>query len=309
MKVLVTGGSGFLGRHLIKQLQQQNIDTVVYDIEMSRDILPEDCTTSATLECIQGDILDYDAIKSAMDGCNVVFHTAAIADLDKTRLLPRKTMEVNVVGTANCLEAAKDSGVNRFLFASSVYTAGKWGSFYRVSKQAGESLCKTFYEEFGLNYTILRYGSLYGRDANHWNFIYTACKALLTKGEYTYISSKDSVREYIHIFDAARETVRIAADPEFANKAVLITGHQRMPIEEFFTMLKEIIGRDVKIHFTPAEQHKHYIITPYSFEVDVPIRINLSSYVDISEGILDCLREVQKELDQEDGMSSKGDRK
>jgi len=208
-------------------------------------------------------------------------------------------MNVNVVGTANCLEAAHNAKITRFLFASSVYTAGRWGSFYRVSKQAGESLCKTYYEEYGLPYTILRYGSLYGRDANHWNFIYGVCKALLTKGEFTYISPQESVREYIHIFDAARETVRISEDKEFENKAVLITGHQRMKIEEFFTMLKEIIGKDVTIRYTPAEQHKHYVITPYSFEVDVPIRVNLTTYVDISEGILDCLREVQKEIDMQ----------
>lgn len=299
MKALVTGGSGFLGSYLVKELVKSNIETVVYDLAPpKKDSDGEDPLPHVTY--IRGDILDYDALCRAMKGCDVVFHTAAIADIDITRKMPRKTMEINVVGTTNCLEAAKEAGVGRFLFASSVYTAGKWGSFYRVSKQAGESLCKTYHDEFGLNYTILKYGSLYGRDANHWNFIYTACRALLTTGEYTYISSKDAVREYIHIFDAARETVRIAGDPAFANKSVLITGHQRMKIEEFFSMLKEIIGKDVKIHFAPASQHKHYTITPYTFEKDVPIRVNLSTYVDISEGILDCLREVQKELDRED---------
>lgn len=298
MKALVTGGSGFLGRHLVKELLRLNYDTIVYDLDNPPEYRALAKGTSP-LKYVIGDILDFETLEKAMKGCDVVFHTAAIADLDKTRLMPRQTMHVNVVGTANCLEAAKNACVKRFLFASSVYTAGKWGSFYRVSKQAGESLCKTFYEEYRLPYTIIRYGSLYGRDSNHWNFIYGVCKALLTKGEFTYISSKDSVREYIHIFDASRETVRISGDPEFANKAVLITGHQRMKIEEFFTMLTEIIGKDVKIHYTPAKQHKHYVITPYSFEVDVPIRVNLTSYVDISEGILDCLREVQKELDNE----------
>lgn len=296
MKALVTGGSGFLGKYLVKELLKRNYDTIVYDLYT----LPEYnaiCKKSSHLTYIKGDILDYTRLEEAINGCDLVFHTAAIADLDKTRTLPRETMHVNVVGTANCLEAAKYNGVKRFLFASSVYTAGKWGSFYRVSKQAGESLCKTFYEEYQLPYTILRYGSLYGRDANHWNFIYGVCKSLLTTGEYKYISSKDSIREYIHIFDAARETVRIATDPEFQNKAVLITGHQRMKVEEFFTMLTEIIGKDVKINYTPAKQHKHYVITPYSFEVDVPIRVNLTTYVDISEGILDCLRTVQEELD------------
>jgi UDP-glucose 4-epimerase len=298
MRSLVTGGSGFLGSYLVKELVKTNHETVVYDLSIPSK---EDARESpfSQVEYIRGNILDYQTLGKAMRDCDTVFHTAAIADIDITRKMPRQTMEINVVGTANCLEAARNAGVGRFLFASSVYTAGKWGSFYRVSKQAGESLCKTYHDEYGLNYTILKYGSLYGRDANHWNFIYTACKALLTTGEYTYISSKDAVREYIHIFDAARETVRIAGDPEFANKSVLITGHQRMKLEEFFSMLKEIIGKDVRIHFAPAEQHKHYNISPYSFEKDVPIRVNLSTYVDISEGILDCLREVQKELDRD----------
>lgn len=306
MKALVTGGSGFLGKHLVKELLKQGHETVVYDLEIPPEF-QENNQSLSNLVYIKGNILDYESLVHAMQDCDVVFHTAAIADLDITRAIPRQTMHVNVVGTANCLDAAKNAGIKRFLFASSVYTAGKWGSFYRVSKQAGESLCKTFYEEYGLKYTVLRYGSLYGRDANHWNFIYGVCKDLLTKGEYTYISPKNSVREYIHIFDAARETVRISRDPEFENKAVLITGHQRMKIEEFFTMLKEIIGKDVKINYTPAEQHKHYIITPYSFEVDVPVRVNLNTYVDISEGILDCLREVQKELDREKNLKPVSD--
>jgi len=298
MKALVTGGAGFLGRYLVKELLKRQYETIVYDLTIPHEYQKK-MNEISHLECIKGDILDYKTLNAAMHDCDVVFHTAAIADLDKTHSMPKETMQVNVVGTANCLDAARECGLKRFLFASSVYTAGKWGSFYRVSKQAGESLCKTYYEEYGLNYTILKYGSLYGRDANHWNFIYSACKSLLTTGEFTYISSKDSVREYIHIYDAARETVRIAEDPNFQNKAVLITGHQRMKVEEFFAMLKEIIGKDVKIHFTPPEKQKHYVITPYSFETDVPVRVNLSTYVDISEGILDCLREVQKELNED----------
>lgn len=296
MKAIVTGGSGFLGKYLVMELLKAHHEVVVYDLAISDELL-ECQKTMPGLSCVAGDILDFETLCRATDGCEVFFHTAAIADLDKARTIPRKTMEVNVLGTVNSLEAARITGVKRFVFASTVYTSGKWGSFYRVSKQAGESLCKTYRDEYGMNYTIVRFGSLYGRDANHWNFIYGVCKTLLSKGEYTYISSKDSIREYIHIFDAARETVRIAQDPEFENKAVLITGHQRMKIEEFFTMLKEIIGKEVQIHYTPAEQHRHYVITPYSFDVDVPVRINLTSYVDISEGILDCLREVQKELD------------
>jgi len=297
MKVLVTGGSGFLGSHIVKELVKNKIDTVIFDKKVPKNINGH-LKESGHFSFIKGDVLDYDALYNAMKSCDIVIHTAAIANLNKARSLPIKTMQINVVGTVNCLEAARNIGVNRFLFASSVYTAGKWGSFYRVSKQAGESLCKTFHEEFGLEYTILRYGSLYGRDANEWNPIYNVLKALLMTNEYTYISSKDAIREYIHVFDAARETVRIAQTPYYANKAVLITGHQRIKVEELFSIIREILGKDIVIHYTPAEQHKHYVMTPYSFQADIPERVNLSTYVDITEGLLDCLREIQKELDQ-----------
>ena len=163
-------------------------------------------------------------------------------------------------------------------------------------KQTGESLCRSFHSEYGLEYTILKYGSLYGRESNHWNFIASVCMDLVTRGEFDYNGSPDAVREYIHISDAARETVRIARDPEFAHKSVLITGHQRMRMREFFDMVQEIMDRKVTIHYAPPERQQHYVITPYSFETEIPVRVNLSRYVDISEGILDCLREAQREV-------------
>jgi len=295
MKALVTGGAGFLGHHLVKELLKHKIETVVYDQVQPPQLLGKEYP-AAMLRCVTGDILDLDRLEKAMDGCDLVFHTAAISDIATARDTPIKSIEINVVGTAKCLEAARRSTVKRFLYSSSVYVSGNRGSFYRVSKQAGESLCKSYHEEFGLEYTILRYGSIYGRETNEWNFLYCVCKALLTTGEFNYPSSPDAVREFIHINDAVRETVRIAQDAEFVNKPVLITGHQRMKIKEFFDMIQEILGRAIKINYTPATQHRHYAITPYSFEAEVPVRINLPAYVDISEGILDCLREVQAEL-------------
>jgi UDP-glucose 4-epimerase len=297
MRALVTGGSGFLGHHLVKELLKHRIQTIVYDICEPSGI-PVEGNIHSICTYVKGDVIDCEKITDAMQGCDYVFHTAAIADVDQARKIPRKTMEVNIIGTTNCLDAARETKVKRFLFASTVYVSGNRGSFYRLSKQTCESLCKTYHEEYGLEYTILRYGSLYGREPNHWNFIYGVCKSLLTNGEFTYTSTPDAVREYIHINDATRETVRIAGDRQFANKAVLITGHQRMKMKEIFDMIQEILGKEVKIHYAPFGKNPHYIITPYSFEIDVPVRVNLSTYVDISEGILDCLKEVQKELDQ-----------
>jgi UDP-glucose 4-epimerase len=302
MKAFVTGGSGFLGRHIVKELLKGDQEAVLYD-RVRSPYLDGGEFDSPSLRVVMGDILDLTALTRAMTGCQVVFHTAALADLDTTRTRPLDTMEINVMGTARCLEAARRCGVGRFLFASTVYTSGHHGSFYRVSKQAGESLCRTYFDEFQLPYTILRYGSLYGREPNHWNFIYSVCKALLTEREFHYASPATAVREYIHINDAARETVRIATDPRLANRAVLITGHQRMTVKEFFDMVQEILGYKVKITYTPKEKTRHYVMTPYSFEMEVPVRVNLSSYVDINEGILDCLRDAKRELDGEKGKA------
>lgn len=296
MKALVTGGAGFVGRHLVRELAKRKIKTTVFD-----QISPVDDEEGKIPGCkyVTGDILDLDSLIKATKGCDLVFHTAAIAEIDEARKNPVRTMNVNVIGTVNCLEAARACSVKRFMYASSVYASGNRGSFYRVSKLTGESLCKTYFEDFGLQYTILRYGSLYGREPNHWNFIYGVCRDLLTTGEFTYTSSPDAIREYIHINDAARETVRLALDDDFANRSVLITGHQRLKMKEFFDMIEEILGRKIKVRYESSQYQRHYIRTPYSFDIDVPIRINLSSYVDISEGILDCLHEIKSEIKKE----------
>ena len=301
MKALVTGGAGFVGHHIVNELIEQNIQTIVYDWADTNVFFGpnQKIKKSSLIEYIQGDILDFDLLNKVMKGCDIVFHTAAIADIEESRREPIKTMQINVLGTVNCLEAARQNNISRFLYASSAYTAGKKGSFYRVSKQTSEALCKTYNEESGLNYTILRYGSLYGRESNEWNFMYGVCRDLLTKGEFTYQSSPESEREYIHIQDAARETVRISLADEFINKAVLITGHQRIKIKELFAMIEEILGKKIKINYNPNPTQYHYIMTPYSFEADVATRITLSQYIDVSEGILDCLRFVQNELDRE----------
>ena len=297
-KVLVTGGAGFLGHHLVKELSNRGIETVVYDVAGSQFI--DDCIKTGLVSFIKGDITDGSRLEYAMDGCDTVFHTAAIANIDETRKQPVKTMEINVLGTVNCLEIARKHDVDRFIYASSVYVGGNRGSFYRISKQTGESLCKIYFDEFDLNYTTIRYGSLYGREPNHWNFLYTVLKQLLSDGKFTYYAPPDAVREYIHVNDAARESVNIAQNGEFKNKAVLITGHQRMSMKEFFDMIQEIIGGNVEIDYVEDDKSSHYKITPYSFEPDIPLRINLPTYIDISEGILDCLKEVQMEIENND---------
>jgi len=293
MKAIVTGGSGFLGKYIVRELIKREINTISYDLIQPQH---DELYKNESFQYIEGDILDYDLLKSTIKDCDYVFHTAALANIDESTKKPNDTIETNIMGTFNCLEASKNNGVNKFLFASSVYTSGNKGSFYRVSKKTGEMLCKLYYEEYNLDYTILKYGSLYGSESNHWNPIYLICKDILTKGHCYYGNSPEAVREYIHILDAARETVSIALGNNFINKTVLISGHQRIKIKELFDMIEEILGKTIKVEYGFKKDNKHYTLTPYNFDEDVPLRINLSNYVDISEGIVDCLRSVKEEI-------------
>lgn len=288
-RAFITGGAGFLGWHIVQAVKKRGAKAVIYD---TKPPLKEE----EGIEYVQGDIADLEKMQRALKGCDYFFHAAAIANIDETRSMAIPTMEVNVTGTAKCLEATHRAGLKRFLFASSVYVASNRGSFYRVSKLAGELLCRIYWEEFKLPYTIVRYGSLYGRNANEWNFIYKFCREVLETGSFDYYGTGEEIREFINAEDAARETVNVSELDEYAGKAVLITGHQRMYMKDFFNFASEILGKKVNIRYLANKDHLHYKSTPYSFEPDLSIRINMKHYIDISEGILSCLQDIHKTI-------------
>ncbi|KJR99410.1 MAG: hypothetical protein VR68_09240 [Peptococcaceae bacterium BRH_c4a] len=285
---LVTGASGFLGSFIVDELLSRGDRVIALDTVSIKKVHPN-------LQGVVADIRDEVALAQCMENVQEVYHLAAIADIGCSRKNVVETVEVNITGTAKCLKTAHEAGVDRFIYASSVYVGGRMGSFYGVSKQAGEAICKTFNEEFGLKYTICRYGSLYGRGANEWNMIKKLCRSILTKKEYEFWGNGDEIREYINIKDASRETVRVARDPNFVNMSVLIAGHQRMKTGDLFKMIEEITGVKDIIKYKNQNDHRHYKITPYCFSPDIPARINMSHFIDISEGIVECLKEIAEE--------------
>ena len=118
----------------------------------------------------------------------------------------------------------------RFVFASTIYVYSESGSFYRASKQAAERFIETYHERYDLDYSILRYGSLYGRRADARNGIYRMLHEALERHSITYHGSGEAIREYIHVEDAARMSVQVLA-PEFANRHLILTGQERLRIK------------------------------------------------------------------------------
>jgi len=288
MKVIIFGGSGFLGSHTADALIAKGHEVKIFDIVKSPYI-------QKNQKMIIGNILDNKAVEKAVKGCNAVYNFAGMADIDEAHTKPLQTIEKNIMGNAIVLEACRKNNVKRFVFASTIYVYSDLGSFYRSSKQACELIIENYCEAFGLPYTILRYGSLYGPRAKDNNWIYKILKQALTEGKITRHGDGEEIREYIHVKDAAKLSVDILSK-EFENRNVTITGNQPMKIKDLHIMVKEILGNKIKLEFLQDVSSSHYEITPYNFNPKVAKKLVSTEFYDMGQGILECLSELYDEL-------------
>jgi UDP-glucose 4-epimerase len=287
-KAVVIGGSGFLGSHLADGLTEAGYAVSIFDVRHSPWLRPDQ-------EMILGDIRDEKALSDCIAGARYVYHLAGIADLGEAARSPRVTVEHNIIGSTAVLQSCLQAKVERVLFASTLYVYSQQGSFYRVSKQAVELLIEAYHERFGMEYTILRYGSLYGPRAQEWNGLKRYVTQAVREGRIDYQGTGEERREYIHVIDAARLSVEALA-PDYANQCLTLTGTQIMNSGELLRMIQEILGGRVEITFSPEQRNpEHYELTPYRFTPRVARKIVPNVFVDIGQGILDLVEEVYLE--------------
>jgi UDP-glucose 4-epimerase len=288
MKVLIFGGSGFLGSHTADALIEAGHKVKIFDIIKSPYL-------QKGQEMIIGDILNQKAVEKAVKDSDVIYHFAALADIESAHLNPLKTVKYNVLGTTIILDACRKHKIKRFVFASTIYVYSDAGSFYRSSKQACELIIENYREVFDLPYTILRYGSLYGPRADDRNWIHRILKQAITEGKITRFGDGEEIREYIHVRDAAKLSVKILSK-EFVNQIVTITGNQPMKIKDLHTMVKEILGNKIELEYLPDVSNSHYEITPYNFNPKVAQKLVSTQFHDIGQGILECLSEIYAKI-------------
>jgi UDP-glucose 4-epimerase len=291
MKILVTGGAGFLGSHVSDALCDAGHHVSIFDICPS-PYLREGQTM------IIGDILDQQALLQAVSGCDIVYHFAGIADIDECACKPIETVKYNILGTVNLLEVSRQAGVKRFVFGSSAYVYSNSGFFYRSSKQACESFIENYHELFDLEYVCVRYGSLYGTRADERNSIYRLIKESLRDGRMTYHGTGNEIREFIHVRDAAEISVKIL-DPEFANQHITLTGSEKMRYHDLLEMIQEMVGPHVEIEIKPALRKAHYKITPYNFSPKLGRKLVNNPHIDMGQGLLQCMAELYESIHQE----------
>ncbi len=297
MKAVVFGGSGFLGSHVAEALLSADHEVTVYDLRPSSHL-------KEGVRFVQGDILDPNAVESVLQGQEVAYNFAGIANIDEAQEQPAETARINVLGNTILLEGARRMRLSRYIFASTIYVSGQSGGFYRASKQACELYVEEYHRRFGLDYTILRYGTIYGRRANQHNSVYRYLRQALEERRIIAEGTGEELREYVHVTDVARCSVQILG-PEFRNEQVILTGHHPMRFQDLLEMIREIVGSDVRIHFHPVDpaQRKegrstHYAITPYSFHPKIAKKLVSHYYVDMGQGLMDCLEEIHLEIGQ-----------
>ena len=285
MKTTVFGGSGLIGSHVADRLTEVGYDVTIFDLKPSPYLLPGQ-------EIIIGDILDKKAVSDAVKGCDYIYNFAGMADLNAATTEPLRTIEQNIVGTAILLEATLRSRAKRFIQASTIYVYSDTGGFYRCSKQAAELYVEEYNRKFGLEYTILRYGTVYGPRADSRNSIYRYLKQALDEGRIDCGGTGDETREYIHVRDAAQLSVDILAD-KYRNKQVIITGHHPMRLRDMLYTIREILSNRIEINFEASKSDTpHYNITPYSFVPKIGRKLVTHEYVDMGQGLLECISEM-----------------
>jgi UDP-glucose 4-epimerase len=286
MKVMVIGGSGFLGSHIADALSENGHTVRIFDCKSSPWL-------QESQEMIVGDIQDVDAVRSAITDCEIVFHYAGVSDLNFALAHPVETANINVLGTLNVLEACRSENVKRIVFASSLYALSDAGGFYRWSKASCEDLIEEYQRRFGVNYTILRYGSLYGPRSDSTNGLHRIVSEALSTGNIRYSGSSDTLREYIYVSDAAQFSVD-ALGEKFENQAVIISGHQSMKVTDVLHLVSEILGNAVTVEFLDERYEAHYVRTPYSYRDRTALKYTPTLHTDIGQGILRLIEDVER---------------
>ena len=285
MRVVVFGGSGFLGSHVADQLSEAGHEVLIFDRVLSPWLRPDQ-------EMVVGNLLDPDLVQTAVTGSDVVYNFAALADLNEAREKPVETVQVNILGNVQVLEACRQNHVKRFVYASTVYVYSREGGFYRCSKQSSEHYVEEYQRLYGLDYTILRYGSLYGPRSDTSNGLYRIVKNAFEIGKVRYEGSREAIREYIHVEDAARASV-VALDKDFCNQSVVFTGHEPMRVLDLLKMLAEILGMTDGVEFVEGDYAGHYVRTPYAYQPKLGRKYTPLLHVDLGQGLLQLIDEVR----------------
>ena len=289
-KIVVVGGSGFLGSHVADQLTYNGYKVIIIDKKKSKWI-------KKNQEFILCNIFNDKLLNKYLKGTYAVFNYAAISDLKAALANPVETVNSNILSVVKLLNACKKQKIKKYIHASTIYISGNYGGFYKSSKLAAESYVEEFHRIYGLNYSILRYGTIYGSRSDETNGLHQIIKKALQKKRLIYSGDPEAMRDYINVLDAAKASVK-ALKKDFTNKKVIISGNETIKVKDLLKILSEMMNLKNKIKFVSKNEvklHSHYIRTPYSINSDLVMRYNENFNVDIGQGLYNLIKEIKKD--------------
>ena len=257
MRVLVTGGAGFIGSHVVDRLLATGITPRIFDAR------PSGHHAAGGVDAVRGDLLDREALQKAMRGCDAVVHLAAAADVDDVAQRPAEAEAANARGTLNVLEAARGAGVARVIYASTIWVYGSATGavdedhavelpdhLYTATKLAGEMYCRSYSALYGLECTVLRFGIPYGPRARPAGVIPIFVRKALAGEPLTIAGDGLQSRRFVYVEDLAEGVVRSLV-PQAIGRTYNLVGEESVTVRGIADAVRDLVG-DVDIVHTPA---------------------------------------------------------
>lgn len=258
-KILVTGADGFIGSHLVEELIQQGNQVKAFCYYNSfnswgwLDSLPKDILDQ--IEIFTGDVRDPNGVRTAMQGCNKVYHLAALIAIPYSYHSPDSYVDTNVKGTLNILQAAKDLGLERVIVTSTseVYGTAQYipinelhprqpQSPYSASKIGADCMAESFYRSFDLPVTIVRPFNTYGPRQSARAIIPTIITQLVNGFNEIKLGDLTPTRDFLYVKDTARGFIDIANANELIGHDCNIATNSEISMQELVDTLIEIIN-------------------------------------------------------------------
>ncbi len=257
-RILVTGGAGFIGSHMVDRLMAEDYDVVVLDnFSVGQKKYVEKYMGKSAFRLIKGDIRDEKTVLRAVDGVDAVLHMAAIVSVTRSVEDPILTDEVNVRGTLNLLKDSLDAGAKRFIYPSSTAVYGDSQELplkeetvtnpispYGASKLASEQYCRVFYNTYGLETVILRYFNVYGPRQKKGpysgaitNFVY----GLLEGKPPVIYGDGHQTRDFIHVDDVVEANMLALKNEGVAGETFNIATGTPTTINDLAHLLIELM--------------------------------------------------------------------
>jgi UDP-N-acetylglucosamine/UDP-N-acetylgalactosamine 4-epimerase len=276
MRILITGGAGFIGSNLAEHLlNRPEVEKIRVLDNLSTGSLKniEAFASNSRFEFLQGDIRNYETCVDAAEGMDLISHQAALGSVPRSINDPITTNEVNITGTLNIFTAAKEKGIQRIVYAASSSTYGDHPGLpkvedaignplspYAVTKYVNELYARVYADVYGLELIGLRYFNVFGPQQNpqgpYAAVIPLFIQAVLNNEPPVINGDGEHSRDFTFVANAvqANERALFTQDPEALNQVYNIAYGERTTLNQVFEMIKEVAGSDLSPKYGPERK-------------------------------------------------------